>query len=71
MAGLTNVNDSLHDADKELKITLKDVAYHLGLSHAKGLGVDRDDEEAIADGFYFTVSYPGRSGSELVGELTE
>ncbi len=30
---------------------------------------DRDEEAPLADGFYFTVSYPGFSGSELLGEL--
>jgi len=30
---------------------------------------DMDDKEKIADGFYFTISYPGFSGTELVEEL--
>ncbi len=30
---------------------------------------DMDDDEPIADGFYFTLSYPGFSGVELVEEL--
>jgi aspartate/methionine/tyrosine aminotransferase len=30
---------------------------------------DRDMDVPIADGFYFTISYPGFSGAELVGEL--
>ncbi len=30
---------------------------------------DKDDGEPIADGFYFTVSYPGLTGEELVEEL--
>ncbi len=30
---------------------------------------DMDENEPIADGFYFTVSYPGFSGEELVEEL--
>jgi aspartate/methionine/tyrosine aminotransferase len=30
---------------------------------------DMDDNEKIADGFYFTVSYPGFTGVELVEEL--
>jgi aspartate/methionine/tyrosine aminotransferase len=29
----------------------------------------KDGEEPLADGFYFTVSYPGMSGSELLKEL--
>ncbi|PID94430.1 MAG: aminotransferase [Bacteroidetes bacterium] len=30
---------------------------------------DRDEEKPIADGFYFTLSYPGLSGEELLNEL--
>jgi aspartate/methionine/tyrosine aminotransferase len=30
---------------------------------------DKDLDEDIADGFYFTISYPGLSGGELVKEL--
>ncbi len=30
---------------------------------------DMDDDQPIADGFYFTISYPGFSGVELVEEL--
>ena len=30
---------------------------------------DMDEGEPIADGFYFTVSYPGLSGNELLDEL--
>ena len=30
---------------------------------------DMDEDQPIADGFYFTISYPGFSGEELVEEL--
>jgi len=30
---------------------------------------DKDEDEPIADGFYFTFSYPGFSGEELLSEL--
>lgn len=30
---------------------------------------DRDLDEPLADGFYFTVSYPGMTGAELLAEL--
>jgi aspartate/methionine/tyrosine aminotransferase len=30
---------------------------------------DRDIDEPVADGFYFTISYPGMSGNELLEEL--
>ncbi|MBT4290061.1 MAG: pyridoxal phosphate-dependent aminotransferase, partial [Deltaproteobacteria bacterium] len=30
---------------------------------------DFDEDQPLADGFYFTVAFPGFSGNELVGEL--
>jgi len=30
---------------------------------------DKDEDQPIADGFYFTISYPGMNGDELLGEL--
>ncbi|PWD98488.1 aminotransferase class I/II-fold pyridoxal phosphate-dependent enzyme [Marinilabilia rubra] len=30
---------------------------------------DKDEEKDLADGFYFTISYPGLSGEQLLGEL--
>lgn len=30
---------------------------------------DRDLDEPLADGFYFTISYPGLTGPQLLGEL--
>jgi hypothetical protein len=30
---------------------------------------DKDEDQPIADGFYFTFSYPGFSGEELLNEL--
>ena len=30
---------------------------------------DHDLDEPVADGFYFTIGYPGMTGSQLVGEL--
>jgi hypothetical protein len=30
---------------------------------------DKDEDNPIADGFYFTFSYPGFSGEELLNEL--
>jgi hypothetical protein len=30
---------------------------------------DMDEDEPIADGFYFTISYPGLSGIDLLAEL--
>lgn len=30
---------------------------------------DKDEDQALSDGFYFTISYPGFSGEELLEEL--
>lgn len=30
---------------------------------------DKDEDKPLADGFYFTISYPGMSGVELIGNL--
>lgn len=30
---------------------------------------DQDDDQPLADGFYFTISYPGMNSSELIKEL--
>ena len=37
--------------------------------HGFGIVYDLDLDEPIADGFYFTISYPGMSGGELMEEL--
>jgi aspartate/methionine/tyrosine aminotransferase len=41
----------------------------LFLDNGFELVYDRDGEEPLADGFYFTVNYPGFTGVELVEEL--
>jgi len=41
----------------------------LFLANGFHLVYDRDLTEPIADGFYFTIAYPGMSGTELVSEL--
>jgi hypothetical protein len=30
---------------------------------------EKDGDEPIADGFYFTIAYPGMTGGELLGNL--
>jgi hypothetical protein len=30
---------------------------------------DKDEDKPLADGFYFTISYPGLSGEDLIEEL--
>ncbi len=39
------------------------------LSNGFEIVYDKDGDEAIADGFYFTVSYPGMTGGELLHNL--
>ncbi len=41
----------------------------LFLGNGFQLVYDMDEDQPIADGFYFTISYPGFSGEELVEEL--
>ena len=38
-------------------------------NHGFGIVYDQDLDEPIADGFYFTISYPGMTGGELMEEL--
>ncbi|MBN2202084.1 pyridoxal phosphate-dependent aminotransferase, partial [bacterium] len=45
------------------------VMKRLFLEHEFHLVYDRDADQALADGFYFTVGYPGMSGKRLVEEL--
>jgi hypothetical protein len=30
---------------------------------------DKDEDEPVGDGFYFTISYPGFNGAQLIEEL--
>jgi aspartate/methionine/tyrosine aminotransferase len=39
------------------------------LKHGFRIVYDRDLDEPIADGFYFTISYPGMTGGQLMEEL--
>ena len=39
------------------------------VDHGFSIVYDQDDGELLADGFYFTISYPGFSGSDLIEEL--
>jgi aspartate/methionine/tyrosine aminotransferase len=42
---------------------------NLFISNGFHIVYDKDEDEPIADGFYFTFAYPGFSGAELLGEL--
>jgi aspartate/methionine/tyrosine aminotransferase len=39
------------------------------VSNGFNIVYDRDNDLPVADGFYFTISYPGKTGSELMEEL--
>ena len=39
------------------------------LRHGFSIVYDKDQDEPIADGFYFTITYPGFTGKELAREL--
>jgi hypothetical protein len=39
------------------------------LKHGFRIVYDRDLDEAIADGFYFTIAYPGMTGGRLMEKL--
>ncbi len=45
------------------------VMKQLFLQNGFNIVYDKDLDEPIADGFYFTISYPGMTGSQLVGNL--
>jgi aspartyl aminopeptidase len=39
------------------------------LEHGFRLVYDKDEDKDLADGFYFTISYPGMAGEELLATL--
>jgi len=68
---LKAVNDGQYkylDDVKEYGAKAK-VLKDLFLSSGFKIVYDRDLDEPLADGFYFTISYPGMSGMELLEEL--
>jgi aspartate/methionine/tyrosine aminotransferase len=68
---LEAVNDGKYCFIEEIKEYGKKakVMKKIFLGNGFNLVYDKDEEEPIADGFYFTVSYPGFSGAELLEEL--
>jgi aspartate/methionine/tyrosine aminotransferase len=56
--------DDVREYGKKAKI-MKDLFLSSGFS----IVYDRDLDEPLADGFYFTISYPGMSGKKLLEEL--
>lgn len=45
------------------------VMKRLFLENGFHLVYDKDDDQDLADGFYFTICYPGMTGESLLGEL--
>ncbi len=62
--GKYNFIDDVKEYGEKAKIMKK-----LFLDNGFKIVYDKDQEEPIADGFYFTISYPGMTGVELLGEL--
>ena len=56
-------NDVLEYAERAKKMK------ELFLENGFSLVYDNDDGEPLADGFYFTISYPGMQGGEILKEL--
>lgn len=68
---LKAVNDGELNFIDEVKIYGKraGIMKKMFLSNGFKIVYDHDDGEPIADGFYFTVAYPGYSGEELIEQL--
>jgi DNA-binding transcriptional MocR family regulator len=68
---LKAVNDGDYNFIENVKIYGKraKIMKKLFLENGFKLVYDKDDGEPIADGFYFTVYYPGMNGEELIEEL--
>jgi aspartate/methionine/tyrosine aminotransferase len=65
------VNDGTYNYIKEVREYGKKASIMKALFQKYGFKIvyDRDLDEPLADGFYFTLSYPGFEGSQLVEEL--
>jgi len=65
------VNEGSYNYIKEVREYGKKASIMKALFQKYGFRIvyDMDLDEPIADGFYFTISYPGFDGSELVEEL--
>ncbi|MDR3095277.1 MAG: pyridoxal phosphate-dependent aminotransferase [Bacteroidales bacterium] len=70
-AMLKAVNDGNFNFLEEIKpyrekaCTMKELFTRYGFR----IVYDKDEDQPLADGFYFTISYPGFTGSELLEEL--
>lgn len=68
---LKAVNDGKYNFREEVKIYGEKAKVMKKLFTDNGFSIvyDKDEGDPIADGFYFTFSYPGFSGVELLNEL--
>jgi len=62
--GKYNFVEDLKEYGEKAKIMKK-----LFLNNGFQIVYDKDEDKPIADGFYFTISYPGMTGVELLGEF--
>ncbi|MDJ0883304.1 MAG: pyridoxal phosphate-dependent aminotransferase [Desulfobacterales bacterium] len=71
LALLQNINRGRYDFLETVRIYAQRAARLKTIFRANGfqLVYDRDGERRLADGFYFTVAYPGMAGSDLVTAL--
>ena len=73
--GLTAIlkacNDGTYNFLDEVKIYADkaNIMKRIFLENGFQLVYDKDEDKPLADGFYFTISYPGLSGEELIREF--
>jgi len=73
--GLTALLKAVNDGTYRFRDDLQEygdkarIMKNLFVSNGFKIVYDRDLDEPLADGFYFTISYPGMDGSKLLEEL--
>jgi len=73
--GLAALIKAVNDGEYKYRDDVKDygekakILKRTFLSNGFKIVYDRDLDEPLADGFYFTISYPGMTGKELLEEL--
>jgi aspartate/methionine/tyrosine aminotransferase len=73
--GLTALLKSVNDGKYKYREDLMEygekakIMKDMFISSGFNIVYDRDMDEPLADGFYFTISYPGMTGTQLLGEL--
>ncbi len=70
-AMLKAVNDGQYDFVKEIKVYGEKAKAMKQIFQSNGFYIvyDKDLEQLVGDGFYFTIGYPGMTGSELLEHL--